>query len=86
MLNGRATLRYSTALNSTLYLLLIHRQFKPTKYILLRAKSQVFQCKYSVIHSVEIPTRCSFVTEFIIPKVIEGSTCFEWHTTHHQEL
>jgi hypothetical protein len=24
--------------------------------------------------SVEIPTRCSFVTEFIIPKFIEGST------------
>jgi hypothetical protein len=27
--------------------------------------------------SVEIPTRCSFVIEFIIPKFIEGSTCFE---------
>jgi hypothetical protein len=26
---------------------------------------------------VEIPTRCSFVIEFIIPKFIEGSTCFE---------
>jgi hypothetical protein len=25
-------------------------------------------------HSVEIPTRCSFVIEFIIPKLIEGST------------
>jgi len=24
--------------------------------------------------SVEIPTRCSFVIEFIIPKSIEGST------------
>jgi hypothetical protein len=24
--------------------------------------------------SVEIPTRCSFVIEFIIPKFIEGST------------
>jgi len=36
--------------------------------------------------SVEIPTRCSFVTEFIIPKLIEGSTCFERHTAHHQEL
>jgi hypothetical protein len=24
--------------------------------------------------SIEIPTRCSFVTEFIIPKFIEGST------------
>jgi len=36
--------------------------------------------------SVEIPTRCSFVIEFIITKFIEGSTCFERHTAHHQEL
>ena len=26
------------------------------------------------------------VIEFIIPKFIEGSTCFELHTAHHQEL
>jgi len=39
-----------------------------------------------VDYSVDIPTRCSFVIEFIIPKFIEGSTCFEWHTAHHQEL
>jgi len=40
-----------------------------------------------IVHdSVEIPTRCSFVTEFIIPKFIEDSTCFERHTAHHQEL
>jgi hypothetical protein len=37
-------------------------------------------------YSVEIPTKCSFVIEFIIPKFIEGSTCFERHTAHHQEL
>jgi len=37
-------------------------------------------------YSVEIPTRCSFVIEFIIPKFIEASTCFEQHTAHHQEL
>jgi len=37
-------------------------------------------------HSVEIPTRCSFVIEFIIPTFIEGSTCFERYTAHHQEL
>jgi len=36
-------------------------------------------------YSVEIPTRRSFVIEFIIPKFIEGSTCFERHTAHHQE-
>jgi len=36
-------------------------------------------------YSVEIPTRCSFVIEFIIPK-FNGSTCFERHTAHHQEL
>jgi hypothetical protein len=39
-----------------------------------------------VDYSVEIRTRCSFVIEFIIPKFIEGSTRFEWHTAHHQEL
>jgi hypothetical protein len=37
-------------------------------------------------NSVEIPTRCSFVIEFIISKFIEGLKCFEWHTAHHQEL
>jgi hypothetical protein len=31
----------------------------------------------NVDDSVEIPTRCSFVIEIIIPKFIEGSTCFE---------
>jgi len=39
-----------------------------------------------VDYSVEIPTRCSFVIEFIIPKFFKGSTCFERHTAHHQEL
>jgi len=24
--------------------------------------------------------------EFIIPKFVEGSTCFERHTSHHQEF
>jgi len=37
-------------------------------------------------YSAEIPTRCNLVTEFIIPKLIEGLTCFERHTAHHQEL
>jgi len=27
-----------------------------------------------------------FATEFIIPKLSEGSTCFERPTAHHQEL
>jgi len=26
------------------------------------------------------------VIEFIIPEFTEGSTCFERHTAHHQEL
>ena len=39
-----------------------------------------------VDYSVEIPTRCSFVIEFIIPKFFKGSACFERHTAHHQEL
>jgi len=44
--------------------------------------------KYVILiaDSVEIPTRCSFVIEFIIPEFIEGSTYFERHTAHHQEL
>jgi hypothetical protein len=29
---------------------------------------------YNVVYSVEIPTRYSFVIEFIIPKFTEGST------------
>ena len=29
-----------------------------------------------LVYSVEIPTRCSFITEFIIPSFIEGSTVF----------
>jgi len=36
--------------------------------------------------SVEIPTRCSFEIEFIILKFFKGSTCFERHTAHYQEL
>jgi hypothetical protein len=30
--------------------------------------------------------KMQLVTEFIIPKFTEGSTCFEQHTAHHQEL
>ena len=46
----------------------------------------IFMDPCLVDDSVEIPARCSFVIEFIIPKFIEGSTCFERHTAHHQEL
>ena len=46
----------------------------------------IFMDPCIVDNSVEIPTRCSFVIEFIIPKFIEDSTCFEWHTARHQEL
>jgi hypothetical protein len=41
---------------------------------------------YALKYSVEVPTRCSFVIEFTFPKFIDGSTCFEQHTAHHQEL
>jgi len=34
----------------------------------------IFMDSCIVDYSVEIPTRCSFVIEFIIPKFIEGST------------
>jgi hypothetical protein len=35
---------------------------------------------------LEIPTRCSFVIEFIIPMFIESWTYFDRNTAHHQEL
>jgi len=35
------------------------------------------------LHTVK-PTRCNLVIEFIIPMFIEGSTCYERHTAHHQ--
>jgi len=46
----------------------------------------IFMDPCIVDYSIEIPTRCSFVIEFIVPKFIEGSTCFERHTAYHQEL
>ena len=46
----------------------------------------IFMDPCIVDYSVEIPTRCVFVIEFIIPKFIEDLTCFERHTAHHQEL
>jgi hypothetical protein len=46
----------------------------------------IFMDTCVVDDSVEIPRRCSFVIEFIIPKFTEGSTCFERHTAHHQKL
>jgi hypothetical protein len=36
-------------------------------------------------YSVEIPTRCSFVIEFIISKFFKVSACFKRHTAHHQD-
>ena len=57
------------------------------------------QCrKRNIIHSLIFTDPCivvwlsrntnkmQFVIEFIIPKFIEDSTCFERHTAHHQEL
>jgi hypothetical protein len=38
------------------------------------------------IISVEITNKRNLVIEFIISKFIEGSTSFERHTAHHQEL
>jgi len=46
----------------------------------------IFMDPCIVDYSVEITTRCSFLIEFIIPRFTEGSTCFERHTAHHQEL
>jgi len=60
-----------------------HTTEPPTKYVSLL---YVFTNYMHMVNSVEIPTRCSFVIEFIIPTFIEGSACFERHTAHHQEL
>ena len=46
----------------------------------------IFMDSCIVDDSVEIPTRCSIVIEFIIPRFIEGSACFERHTAHHLEF
>jgi hypothetical protein len=54
--------------------------------ILIWTLNLIFMDPRIVDDSVEIPTRCRFVIEFIIPKFIEGSTCFERHTAHHLEL
>jgi hypothetical protein len=51
-----------------------------------RTMNLIFMDPCIVDDSEEIPTRCSFVIEFIIPKFLEGSTCFERHTAYHQEL
>jgi hypothetical protein len=46
----------------------------------------IFMDPCIVDDSVEIPTRCSFVIEFIVPKFIVGSTCLKLYIVHHQEL
>jgi len=51
-----------------------------------RVENLIFMDPCIVDDSVEKPTRCSFIIEFIIPQFIEGSTCFERHIAHHQEL
>ena len=45
-----------------------------------------FDTYSSNMNQYKQPARCNLVIEFIIPKFIEGSTCFERHTAHHQEL
>jgi hypothetical protein len=53
---------------------------------MMKVASLIFIDLCIVDDSVEIPTRCSFVIEFIIPKFFEGSSCFKRHTATHQEL
>jgi hypothetical protein len=43
------------------------------------------KCNISDTHSRNT-NKMQLVIEFIIPKFIEGSTCFERHIAHHQEL
>jgi hypothetical protein len=38
------------------------------------------------MNQLKQPTRCNLVIELFISKFIEGSTCFEPHTSHQQEL
>jgi hypothetical protein len=53
---------------------------------IVNAKWCTFNTETLRYNSVEIPKRCSFVIEFIIPKFVEGWTCFERYIAHHQEL
>jgi hypothetical protein len=62
---------------------LVNRPCSNKVFILLVT---VLNSKNYVTDSVELPTKCSFVIEFIIPKFIEDSACFERHAAHHQEL
>jgi hypothetical protein len=43
----------------------------------------IFMDSCIVDDSIEITNKKSLVIEFTIPKFIEGSTCFKWHTAHH---
>jgi hypothetical protein len=61
----------------TKYMFMSHDQNVGRKHS-LKTDSSSNQSKY--------PTRCKLVIEFIISTFIEGSTCFERHTAHHQEL
>jgi len=64
----------------------MHTNIPNHSNVLIHQTLLIFMEPCIVDDSVEIPTRCSFVIEFIIPKFIEGSTCFERHTAHYQEL
>jgi hypothetical protein len=46
----------------------------------------VITCGFIKNYSVELTNKMKLVIEFIIPKFIEDSTCFERHTAHHQKL
>jgi hypothetical protein len=50
------------------------------------ASHLIFMGPCTVIWLSKNTNNMQLVTEFIIPKFIEGSSCFEQHTTHHQEL
>jgi hypothetical protein len=77
---------FNGMLNKNLYWFILHLPIILSVILLNFITFLIFMDPWIVDNSVEIPTRCSFVIEFIIPKFIEGSTCFQVHTAHHQEL
>jgi hypothetical protein len=59
---------------------------KLSNFILSPKVLKANQMLISYFPFITEPTRCNRVVEFIIPMFLNYSTCFGWHTAHHQEL
>jgi len=56
------------------------------EFFVMSVSYRVQKLKRVVGWLIRSTNKMQLVIEFIIPKFIEGSTCFERHTAHHQEL